>query len=87
MKKKPLIYALLVAVIFCGCTIPAKEKETMYAAKRVDLNWVDENAQKHSEEFTIITVDSCEYLIADHDRSRMITHKGNCMFCEKRNKK
>mgnify|MGYP001260392703 CR=1 FL=1 len=72
-----LAYVLLVAVIFCGCGKPAKQKENIISAKRIDIHWFDENGYSSEEEFTIITIDSCEYLLAGYDRSRMITHKGN----------
>ena len=80
-------YLLLVAVIFCGCGEPAKQKENIISAKRIDIHWFDENGYSSEQEFTVITIDSCEYLLADYDRSRMITHKGNCNFCEERSKK
>ena len=80
-------YVLLVAVIFCGCGEPAKQKENIISAKRIDIYWLDENGYSSEEEFTIITIDSCEYLLAGYDRSRMITHKGNCKFCVERSKK
>lgn len=31
-----------------------------------------------------IEYDSCEYLISGMGYSQMMTHKGNCKFCEKR---
>lgn len=95
MKNKNLIKRfspafasmLLVAVIFCGCGEPAKQKENIISAKRIDIHWFDENGYSSQEEFTVITIDSCEYLLAGYDRSRMITHKGNCKFCAERSKK
>ena len=80
-------FLLLVAVIFCSCVEPAKQKENIISAKRIDIHWFDENGYSSEEEFTIITIDSCEYLLAVYDRSRMITHKGNCKFCSERSKK
>ncbi len=80
-------YMLLVAVIFCGCGEPAKQKENIISAKKIDIHWFDENGYSSEEEFTVITIDSCEYLLACYDRSRMITHKGNCKFCVEHSKK
>ncbi len=80
-------YMLLVAVIFCGCGEPAKQKENIISAKKIDIHWFDENGYSSEEEFTVITIDSCEYLLACYDRSRMITHKGNCKFCSEHSKK
>jgi hypothetical protein len=33
-----------------------------------------------------VEIDSCEYLVGMYDRSRYMTHKGNCKFCYERNK-
>lgn len=83
------VYLLLVAVIFYGCETgePGIQKENIISAKRIDIHWFDENGYSSQEELTITTIDSCEYLLAGYDRSRMITHKGNCKFCAERSKK
>ncbi len=93
MKTKTSIYNrtfafayVLVFVIFCGCGEPAKQKENVISAKRINIHWFDGYSPRQ-EEFTIITIDSCEYLLARYDRSRMISHKGNCKFCAERSKK
>lgn len=78
---------LVCVFVLCGCIKSAKQKENIISAKRIDIHWVDENGYNSDEEFTIITIDSCEYLLACYDRSRMITHKGNCKFCAERSKK
>jgi len=50
----------------------------------------DSNEYKNGD-FTIKTIDSCEYIEYDYgygeQRVYSITHKGNCKFCSKRNKK
>jgi hypothetical protein len=70
-------YALLVAVIFCGCgnentNEPKKQKEDMF-------------------EFGMKTIehDSCEYVVfKDNGRSSVaMLHKQNCKFCAERSKK
>jgi len=83
------VYLLLVVVLFCGCETgePGIQKEKIISAKRIDIQWFDELGYNNEEEFTVITIDSCEYLLARYDRSRMITHKGNCKFCAERSKK
>ena len=83
--NKVKLFAILTSAVFCGCIEPAKQKESIISAKRIDINWVDENGDNSEEQFTVITIDSCEYLLANYDRSRMITHKGNCKFCAQRN--
>ncbi len=91
MNKKHLFTTLLLVLITiitaCNEYDPAQQKEIIKSARRIDVIWTDENNFSSSEEFTIIIVDSCEYLVAKHDRSRIITHKGNCKFCIARNKK
>ena len=36
---------------------------------------------------TIMEYDSCEYLVSGLGYSQMMTHKGNCKFCEQRHSK
>jgi hypothetical protein len=35
--------------------------------------------------YGIQVIDSCEYIVSIYDRSRTVTHKGNCKFCQQRN--
>lgn len=37
--------------------------------------------------YTIVEIDSCEYVLSDVYAGNSICHKGNCKFCEERNKK
>lgn len=43
---------------------------------------------KSDVEFTIITIDSCEYIYykpyGKNSESRIILHKGDCYYCKKR---
>ena len=84
MKNRTLIlvgtrhffYALLVAVIFCGCRNETQTEQQIIE----DNNW---------QGFEIIVVDSCEYINqfeGGHSGYRF-THKGNCKFCVERSKK
>ena len=84
MKK--VLSIILLSTILSSCNEPAKQRENVVSAKRIDVHWHDENGCSSEEQFTIITVDSCEYLSAMYDRSRTVTHKGNCKFCLERNK-
>ncbi len=34
----------------------------------------------------IIVMDSCEYLYVQNAQSSLLTHKGNCKYCEQRHK-
>lgn len=46
--------------------------------------YIDNHNNKINVCLYTIEVDSCEYLVGSYDRSRYITHKGNCKFCEER---
>lgn len=66
------LYALLVAVIFCGC-------ETRDRKYNLKGQFID---------YKVIVVDSCEYIFYETFNSNgEITHKGNCRFCAERSKK
>lgn len=92
MDNKPkIIKPLAIASVLClilGFTLlfltthNRIRKETM--GESIVVHWNDGTALDQSQQFTLITIDSCEYLIGDYDRGRMIAHKGNCRFCEER---
>lgn len=84
MKK--VLSIILLSTILVSCNEPAKQREDIVCAKRIDVYWHTENGYSGEEQFTILTIDSCEYLSAMYDRSRTVTHKGNCKFCLERNK-
>jgi hypothetical protein len=65
-------YAILAGTILFGCGTPSKDVKTNSGVNRIDDN------------FSVIVVDSCEYIVGSYDR---MTHKGNCKFCERRVKK
>ena len=77
-------YALLVAVVFCGCG----ERKTDTITTPLEQG-----------KYATIVIDSCEYLqyyvelkygnayTTSEYRTKMITHKGNCKFCAERSKK
>ena len=68
-------YALLVAVIFCGC----KSKNVTVEETITTIN---------GRKMKIYTIDSCEYIGTIHgSNADVITHKGNCKFCAERSKK
>lgn len=37
--------------------------------------------------YNVVVIDSCEYLVRQSGYSGYMAHKGNCKFCEIRNKK
>jgi hypothetical protein len=68
-------YALLVAVIFCGC----ESKNVTVEETSTTIN---------GREMKIYIIDSCEYIGTIHgSNADVITHKGNCKFCAERSKK
>ena len=77
-------YALLIAVIFCGCgNFPQPCGNDLKHEQQIkhESNW---------NGFEVIIVDSCEYLnkfYGDGHSGYRFTHKGNCKFCAERSKK
>ncbi len=63
---------MLVAVILCGC----EQRGNKQREVNIDIG-----------EYDIAIIDSCEYIVDCYDRSRSITHKGNCKYCAVRGKK
>ncbi len=66
------VYAMLVAVIFCGC--------------ETNINRTDMKERYNGFPLKKIVIDSCEYIYANLD-IKSLTHKGNCNFCAERSKK
>jgi hypothetical protein len=74
-------YALLVAVIFCGCEpINNEQQKKVEATELNDYSVSNEGVQ-------ILTIDSCEYVWCKNGHGAGLTHKGNCKFCAERSKK
>lgn len=80
-----LFYALLVAVIFCGC-----QQETV---NKVEHFYGDSKATEifNGVNYQIVEIDSCEYIIGrdngGYNGGYFLSHKGNCKFCTERSKK
>ena len=73
-------YAMLVAVIFCGCEKTDQQVKDYNIGKVGNLKQV----------ILTIEIDSCEYLVGhvpDGDMGWVMTHKGNCKYCTERSKK
>lgn len=69
------VYAMLVAVIFCGCN-PQPENGS---------------SETSNGDYVTKVIDNCEYIEYDYgifdQRVYSLTHKGNCKFCAERSKK
>lgn len=70
------VYAMLVAVLFVGCSNPQPKGES--------------TTSKYGD-YSLKVIDSCEYIEYDYgivdQRVYSLTHKGNCKFCLARNAK
>lgn len=82
-----IAYLLVAAVISFGCNEQHKQKDDPSPVNNLDVQWFDKYGESHEQEFTVIQIDSCEYLLSQHTGSRMFSHKGNCKFCAARSKK
>jgi NADH:ubiquinone oxidoreductase subunit F (NADH-binding) len=60
-------YVLLAVVFLSSC-------------QDTSVNYLqNENSKIGAYQITVI--DNCEYIVTSYDRSRSLTHKGNCKFC------
>lgn len=59
---------ILTAVIFCSCE---KSQNSSKTKDTYDM-----------EQYKIVEIDSCEYVISLVYGGRSICHKGNCKFCK-----
>jgi hypothetical protein len=78
--KKVIICLLLSTIIFCSC-------ESDFAVEDRERRKLFETSETvNGYHVAIIEIDSCQYLISGVGYSQMMTHKGNCKFCEERKK-
>lgn len=47
----------------------------------------EQSPKKMGEDFQIVEIDSCEYIVKYYDLNYLFSHKGNCRYCEYRSKK
>lgn len=69
-----VVYAMLVAVVFCGCEGNVEQKSTPYKLSG-------------GADVQIVIIDSCEYIKINGGNATWGSHKGNCKFCAERSKK
>jgi hypothetical protein len=67
-----VFYLILIAVIFyaCGQGVNTPRKNSGFVISLGELQLVE--------------IDSCEYLFGEWGTASVLTHKGNCKFCEER---
>jgi hypothetical protein len=76
--KQLIIVLLTLIAMGCGESIPTQD----------ELNATNmRNSGKTVNQYYIMemTYDSCEYLVSGYGNSQMMTHKGNCKYCQQRN--
>jgi hypothetical protein len=75
-QTKHNIYLLLIAFVLFGC------KEVNTHTKNTDFV-----ISKDTNPLQLVEIDSCEYFFGDWGYASVLTHKGNCKFCEQRKPK
>ena len=84
--KKLLLLIIAIFTLF-GCVENSQRNISKKKCNKVTSNF--------GVTYNVIEVDSCEYLVKhtlftdEHERERdiiSITHKGNCKYCQKRNR-
>lgn len=68
-----IFYALLIAIIFCGCEHPAGQRESKDGYSIIGID-----SCEYIEVSSMIGTDQGYY---------SLTHKGNCKYCTQRSKK
>ena len=71
----------LIAFIFIACSESQEVKDNRAIG---ELFKTSTNVNGYY--LSIIEYDSCEYIVSGTYYAQMITHKGNCKYCTKRNK-
>lgn len=74
---KPTLIALLLLAAGCGDPNRIEQPTVPENKEAFTIAW-EERGFIQSETFTVVLIDSCEYLAAVYDRSMTLTHKGNC---------
>jgi hypothetical protein len=75
--KYSYIVVAMIAFLLCGCPKP-----------QVELNKEKSKVGVYGFEYDIrvFEYDGCEYICVGGGSSLTITHKGNCKYCQERNK-
>jgi hypothetical protein len=75
-QTKHNIYLLLIAFVLFGCT-----------KANTNTKNTDFVISKNTNPLQLVEIDSCEYFFGDWGYASVLTHKGNCKFCEERKPK
>lgn len=85
-----LLLTILIIILLVGCKgkYTVDKNEPRMDVIVLDQNKIDNEKVERSYNLRTIVYDSCEYiLVSDNPAGWAITHKGNCKFCQQRNKK
>lgn len=73
------IFIVLIGALFLfSCNNDNPDTRKVNNAKTFQVDWTNDQGGQISQNFTIVVIDSCEYITGRYDRSRFLTHKGNC---------
>lgn len=78
---------LIVLLFFISCT--GLKKEELETAKITKVKVVpSKEVYSQYKWLTVYVIDSCEYVgYLKYSKSGVLSHKGNCKFCKKRNER
>lgn len=66
---------LIILIVFTSCG-PIEQKNKIPTGERYH--------NEYGPTYTIVIIDSCEYLECPVHYGTILTHKGNCKFCQER---
>lgn len=78
--KKIFIMAIL-AVAFVGCDFDNPEKKAEREKQMHEQK--TEHIKMVVEDYRVVEIDSCEYIIMRTNDEGYMAHKGNCKYCNK----
>lgn len=75
---------------FSGCLVAIIALFCLFFIYKCSEDIYNKNSELHDQDgdgFRVAVVDSCEYVYRIDGYKGFMAHKGNCKFCEQRNKK
>jgi len=82
---KYLLVACL-AIMLCGCPKPQQNTKTTLVEPIEDSMVVKKLKHYGEQEIKEFEYDGCQYIVFGTSSNMTITHKGNCKYCQARNK-
>ena len=68
------LVVLLLISLLSACTFTPQSEPTT-------PKLVYNSTQRFPSQYSVIAIDSCEYLVTNRGQGGMMTHKGNCKRC------